>query len=455
MENNTEIPVVLALDSKYILQSFVVLHSILMKSSGRFSFILISGDDIEDFAEECVKKLEQKYSNFKLLFKKIDASSFANAQIHNVHLSKAAYYRLLIPNILNEYEKCIYLDCDVLVNNDISELYDIDITDYYVAGVKDGSLIEGSHVRIGHQEILKITSMNRYINSGVLLMNLKKMRSDKMVERFMAQAKKENLYEDQDVINVCCYDGIKILPLKYNLFQFYLGKKIDELKKLSCYEAEDFDFDCNHPFILHTVGVCKPWLSERYEGSDQWWNTAEIYRETEVYKKWKNISWSEVVVWGFGKRGKVIANNIKCGEGTKVVAFCDNNFQLLGCEYEGIKVLPVEDVIKRFPKIKWVVSCAYKEVKKQLLELGIEDANIERYPYTIFNRAYLLSVKPCYYQEEIEKMAMYEYEDVYDERRKRMDYMNRIIQNPIQYQKEYADLLKKYEIGQWFFEKIG
>lgn len=87
-------------------------------------------------------------------------------------------------------------------------------------------------------------------------MGLKRLRQDKMVPLFMEQLKKDNWYEDRDVLNVCCYPLIKTIPLKYNLFLFYLGTSIKFLYELP-YGRQDFDHDV--PYILHIGGAFKAW----------------------------------------------------------------------------------------------------------------------------------------------------------------------------------------------------
>lgn len=71
----------------------------------------------------------------------IDPTCFEKAQICNTHLSKAAYFRLLIPELIREYDKCIYLDCDIIVHGDLKELYEIELGNNYLAGVKDCHII--------------------------------------------------------------------------------------------------------------------------------------------------------------------------------------------------------------------------------------------------------------------------------------------------------------------------
>ena len=162
-----EIPVVWGLDKKYVLQAFVVMHSILRNSEQNYHFFILTADEIKDDIEKFKHILRRQYSNFELSEKIVDIRRFADARIYNGHLSKASYFRLLIPEVIWEYDKCIYLDCD-----------------YYLAGVKDCHVIEDTLFESEHQQILGIPSRDKYINAGVMVMNLDIMRKNKLVKCF-------------------------------------------------------------------------------------------------------------------------------------------------------------------------------------------------------------------------------------------------------------------------------
>ena len=212
MNNNKKIPVVWGIDKKYILQAFVVMRSVLMNSKQQYHFFILTADNIEDEIKDYTKILKEEFDNFEISVRKVNIGYFSEAQIHNAHLSKAAYFRILISDLVPEYDKCIYLDCDLIVYGDLKELYDIELDDNYLAGVRDCHIMEDTLREVQHQKILGIPSRDRYVNSGVLVMNLEKIRKDKLVSCFFEQLKRENWYEDQDVLNLCCYPLIKIFP---------------------------------------------------------------------------------------------------------------------------------------------------------------------------------------------------------------------------------------------------
>lgn len=462
------IPVVWGLDKKYVLQAFVVMKSILKNSNENYHFFILTADNIEDEVKEFEDNLRTGYNNFELSVEMVDINRFSNAQIHNEHLSKAAYFRLLIPEMLPDYSKCIYLDCDLIVYGDLKELFEMKIEGYYLAGVKDCHIIEDTPYEMKHQQILGIPSRDRYINSGVLLMNLDKLRQDDMVGAFLEQLKNENWFEDQDVLNLCCYPFIKIISLKYNLFHFYLGSHIKFLYELP-YDKQAFDFDHNHPFILHMGADFKPWNSFSVRGSKEWWNLAEIFSRRQSYQEYlqkcqKTEKYNEIqdllnkartsehiVIWGFGKNGKQLCDLFHEYQLENVEAFADNNTALLGEEYRGVQVRDLSSIIKEYHNILWIVSCrfAYDEIAKKLKDKGVDQKSILHYRNPYEDRMYLLSLAEEAYESEIDKIADMEYIRLISDRTERRNYIYEIIRNPSIHTEEYAYLEEKYCFKYW------
>ncbi len=460
------IPVVWGLDSKYVLQAFVVMRAILENSSQEYKFFLLTADNIKNKVKEYTSVLQKKYSHFEVFVRKIDASIFSNARIYNKHLSKAAYFRLLISEIIMEYDKCIYLDCDLIVYGDLKEVFEIELEDNYLAGIKDCHIAEDTPYQHEHQKIIGLPSRDKYVNSGVLLLNLKKIRKNHLINSFMKQLEKENWYEDQDVLNRCCYPFIKLLPLKYNLFHFYLGKNIKHLYKLP-YSEEDFDFD--HPFILHMGSIYKPWNSYAIKGSSEWWQLAEIFHECQEYQYCKQKCQEEashneiqelirkaeksrqVVIWGYTSNGKQLCDIFLEYQLNNITAIADNNENLWGIEYHGIPVQGLSSIKDKMDDILWIITCrkAYEEVARQLKSCGIKDADMFHYVNRHEERMYLLSLQESAYEKEIGYIADIEYVSQIPDADKRKQYINRIIKYPDEYSEEYEYLSKKYLFQYW------
>lgn len=125
----------------------------------------------------------------------------------NLKTSFTPYCMLrLFADKLDLPDKIIYLDTDTVINDDLSRLFDIDIEDYELGAVSD---------------IYNWASINRwfrkfYFNSGVLLLNMKKIRQTKMLQRARDICnKRKMLYADQDALNFASRD-VKRLSVIFN-----------------------------------------------------------------------------------------------------------------------------------------------------------------------------------------------------------------------------------------------
>lgn len=466
-----KIPVVFGLDEKYVLPAFVVMYSILEHSNEYYQFYFITTDNISEKTKKFAALLQNKHNNFNIFVQKIHKDLFEDVKIYNHHLSIAAYFRLLIPDILCESDKCIYLDCDILVNGDLKELFQLDLGNNYLAGVKDCHIIKKGRNRDLHQKLLELPSMDRYINSGVLVMNLKKMRDNNIVNDFLKQMKKENWFEDQDVLNRCCYPYIKTLPLVYNLFHFYSNQNIHFLYSLE-YEREDFHFD--KPFIIHMGGVWKPWNSKKVKFADVWWKYAKAFADTCDYHEYEKNSQKEdclcslfqtleknkehpFVICGFSENGKRLCEMMMVKGYTNIVSFADNDETKWKQKYREIPVNTVEYILKYFNDAFWIISnqLSFKEVQNQLLSYQIDSRHMVRYVNKYEQKMYLLSLDEKFYDFEIGQIAEFEYAAEVPDDRERKDYLLKILDNPNEHMEEYNCLDKKYHFNYWYNSNKG
>ncbi len=464
------VPIVFGIDKSYILQVFTVMHSILKNSKAGIHFIVLSKDQIEEYTNELVAILEKRYGSFVFEIRRVNEGVFDRVRIYHRRLSQASYFRLLIPQIVKEYDRCIYLDSDVLVNGDIEDFFNVDLEGFYLAGVRDCHLSRRNNdlVVSKHQIKMHLASTEEYINAGVLVMNLKKMRNDNLTAKFLRQAEQENLYEDQDVLNLCCYGAKKILPLKYNVFHHYSGIAMKQLFE-GPYTRSEFEFDWNNPFIIHMAEEYKPWVNRKYKKSSQWWELAELFSNSRCYQSLFQIcrkpeddlramkhifevcsGGRKVILWGFTDQGRDVCD-IFLKKSILPYAFCDNDEKKQGESYKEIFVLNPHSLMCGEENLVWVVTCknAYREVQNQLLNAGVDIANIFHFAYNNKNKGEYLVIDPKYYEEEIQIIALCENDKSKMEDEEFLSYIHEVIEKADVGDGMYRYLYGKYRFDLW------
>ncbi len=187
---------------------------------------------------------------------------------------QVACYRLLIPDILIEEERCLYLDCDTVIRRPLTELYDKDMGDKSIAGVTDRLCLEEDQVKRMETECGIVPGY--YINSGVTLMNLDRMRASGDDKRALELAyHKPFPYMDQDVLNRIYRNGILLLPKRYNVFPDDTPQDMRTLRTLLPECANLFpDEALSDPAVVHYIGKDKPWIRGDIHLA-QYWHEAE------------------------------------------------------------------------------------------------------------------------------------------------------------------------------------
>lgn len=258
--------IALAINMKFAKYAYVLLASILENNDNVNIYILYSSltEEIMDGLEKFVKKYGEKvvFINVGNIFEKFPVMEKWPAEI---------YYRLLLPYILPDTEaRVLYLDTDVVNIKGLKDLYDVDFEGKSLAACQDVSSGRLSEIQgrlfeefNGRETI--------YYNSGVLLMNLPKIREryclDDFFEFIMKKRELLTAY-DQDTINYLFHDDILDLPSDtYNLYArvFYNSG----VKKK--------DIDNANVYIIHFTGP-KPWSENNLRTDIElfWWKYAKL-----------------------------------------------------------------------------------------------------------------------------------------------------------------------------------
>lgn len=209
-----------------------------------------------DVAKENILKITSIANNYNKEIKVYHINKDTFKEFPNPgNYSLATYLRLITATLLPNIEKALYLDCDLVVNGDIIELWNIDLTGYGAAGVPD-AILSHNIIKdyIGYDFIKE-----GYFNAGVLLLNLKYWRENDIQNKFFSFLKNHNArLNDQDAINAVLHGKIKEIHPKWNCHVGYFAFPplvINEQKK---YIKELW----NKAIIIHFTGPAKPWYKE-------------------------------------------------------------------------------------------------------------------------------------------------------------------------------------------------
>lgn len=281
MDNMTA---VIVTDDNYAQHLGVTLTSLFenKKSNQLLKTYLIS-NGLKPENHKKLKRIFEKYQS-ECIFLDIDAKKFAHLSVKN-HMSHAAYYKISIPELIPE-DKVIFLDCDLVIEEDISNLWNIDISDFYLAAVENPEF--------DRYDQLGIPEGSRTFNSGVMLLNLKTWRenniSEKVMEFLLSNSHKTALH-DQDGFNSVLYD--KWLPIapKWNQQTKFFSMKLDE----SSFIQEEWEEAIKNPAIIHYTTSSKPWQ----------YTNIHPFKE-EYYSYLKLTEWHDFV-----PQGKTFKNQVK------------------------------------------------------------------------------------------------------------------------------------------------
>lgn len=165
-------------------------------------------------------------------------------------LTKAAYYRVLLPTIIDEsIDKILYLDCDMIVLRDISELFRIDISNYALAATSDVTPWTSEH-----RLQLNLSMQDSAFCSGIMMINLKYWRDHNAQDRLLGFSRKERTpvyLHDQDALNFVFRNQWFEIPPKWNHSPLSISVRTEKQ-----FDKEEYALT---PCIMHYSGDMKPW----------------------------------------------------------------------------------------------------------------------------------------------------------------------------------------------------
>lgn len=193
-----------------------------------------------------------KYINADLVWREVKQEENPFQKDEYSKWNPVTFYRLIAYRFFKDVDKMLFLSTDTLIYHDLYELFNTDISNYVCGAVCDMAPINDSTSAVGvavKEFSAKYLNNGPYYNSGVLLLNLKKMAEN---ERSLFDVQIPLHYPDQDLLNVAFIGKIKTLPLKYNLApgvgapSHFSAEEIEEVSTgkhviLDCYYKKSYD----------------------------------------------------------------------------------------------------------------------------------------------------------------------------------------------------------------------
>lgn len=269
------VPIVFAFDSNLLYPAHICISSLLTSAkSDTFYDIYILYSTKSGLTDNSLCKILNYYSNCRIQYRLVDNSFDSSFEIRGI--TTPAYYRLLIPELIPEYDKIIYSDVDVIFRSDMFEIYDsIDLENYYLAGVNSLSHLIPENVK--YYEKMGLDAHN-IIYSGNLIFNSKKLREEDIVKKFKAMSKNKYKFQDMDILNLVCKDKIKYISPVFCLTTYISEWNVYNKDVLFEFWDELTISKALSEGIIHYNGQ-KPWKG-LCVNFDIWW---EYYRKSPFF----------------------------------------------------------------------------------------------------------------------------------------------------------------------------
>ena len=269
--NRKVIPIFFAVDDNYVKIMHVALRSLVANASKKFNYnIHVICEGLTKENQASIKSFED--DNFKCFIEDLSKEAGERAKLMEgkYYNGRATYYRAFIPRLFPQYDKILYLDSDIVLNGDVSELFNTDIKDNYLIAVLDG-IVAATPIFLEY--VHNFLNQYKYFNAGVLVMNSKALRAMDFETKFfdLLSKFKFEIAPDQDCFQILCMKRVKLVGDEWNRMSL-LGvdpkRSVDQIK------------------LVHFNLAAKPWILDNCAYGELWWKHA---KNTQFYNELLNI----------------------------------------------------------------------------------------------------------------------------------------------------------------------
>ena len=296
------VPVFVTINNDYAPYAAAAIHSLFQHTDKkRYYRVIILHDGLSLVNRLRFRSLVTK--NCAIQFKKITNSLWLRAVVTYVSkrkgmgdfFSKAVYfYRFFVPVLFPLYEKAVYIDSDTILRGDVGKLFDMELGENLVLAMPDPKVSNIPEFKEYVEKALGVPA-SEYVNDGVMLMNLKKMRKEKYLSQMVEMMKKfdaDLVAPDQDYLNVIGRGMIGHIGPEWN-----------------AEPTAEFD---DKTKIVHFNLFNKPWHYKNVPGERIFWNAAkgtgfygDLKRQQQAFDESKQKSDQEKVGALIEKAGKL------------------------------------------------------------------------------------------------------------------------------------------------------
>ena len=272
-KSSNAISIAMASDNNYVLPTVVSMTSVMKNSAQdfRYDFYVMHPPSLSKKSKQSLKSLEYKYKNCTVNL--IDMGDSCKLARTDPRIPTSAYYRLMIQDLLPNVDTVIWLDGDTIVLGNLVDMFSINMEGFCYKGFLDYLDLERE------LHTFRIHS-NNYICSGVMLINLKEMRSidaTKKTQQFIAKNNSKLRHHDQTVLNAVFADKIGALPAKFGIFNSLTWNMVKNWSKSKSYwrnySSKEIVNAHLHPAIIHCIR--KPWRRVQVPSTGIWWKYAD------------------------------------------------------------------------------------------------------------------------------------------------------------------------------------
>ncbi len=403
MRNIDRVNIALCFDEEYLIPSAVTVLSALRNGNGDTNYHFYMITEMKDSVDEEIFVLLQKqYPNFSYEYLFFSDATFCDSFLPAGGPSGFSFAKLYLPEILSSLDYCIFLDGDILVLDDIAKLLSYADSEKfsrcYLAAAPDFALQTGQgKFYEEHRELLGMKDVSDYFNSGVMILNLKKMRKDAFLRKASEYADKGLLFGDQDILNIICNGKTVTLPACWNIVSFNLYDR-ELLGRIQNSKNRE-DLEERNIKIMHFAGPDKPWNSIETEWEQVWADYANLLPDTETtvklkakntFKRLNNVMaelefpniGNDFMLFGFTPDSRDLVRRLYDGNQRLPTCFIDNNPQKQGRVYKKIPCISFEKAKVMMDSNTTIIICAqkaWKEIRVDLLNAGVDNSQVVRF----------------------------------------------------------------------------